>query len=36
MVTTPEFAEYEKELIETLHEESRKAMAQQVPSGSAA
>lgn len=36
MVTSPEFAEYEKELIETLHEESRKAMAQQMPAGTAA
>jgi ABC-type nitrate/sulfonate/bicarbonate transport system ATPase subunit len=36
MITSPEFAEYEKELIETLHEESRKAMAQQMPAGSAA
>jgi ABC-type nitrate/sulfonate/bicarbonate transport system ATPase subunit len=31
MITTPEFAAYEAELIETLHEESRKAMAQQMP-----
>ncbi|WP_213816679.1 ABC transporter ATP-binding protein [Glaciihabitans sp. dw_435] len=31
MITTPQFADYEKELIDTLHEESRKAMAQQMP-----
>ncbi|WEO77852.1 ABC transporter ATP-binding protein [Cryobacterium sp. SO2] len=35
MITSPEFAEYEKLLIETLHEESRKAMAQQMPTGAA-
>jgi ABC-type nitrate/sulfonate/bicarbonate transport system ATPase subunit len=33
MITSPEFAEYEKLLIDTLHEESRKAMAQQMPTG---
>jgi ABC-type nitrate/sulfonate/bicarbonate transport system ATPase subunit len=31
MIASPEFALYEAELLETLHEESRKAMAQQMP-----
>jgi ABC-type nitrate/sulfonate/bicarbonate transport system ATPase subunit len=31
VIGSPEFAEYEGELLETLHEESRRAMAQQMP-----